>query len=244
MGALGGGGQARRLGSSSTRPPPPCSSARATRRGPPATGSPRPAWRRAALGLGGGRCGCHGTAAHGRRPRGGAAARNRCSARATWASGQGWGRAAWGGLVEPGVEPRAPVVGESDGPSPRPRGRPGCRRAPARAGRGDLQGRGPGTDSARRARRPRPAGAEVVPAGTADRRDVLSGVGGHGSRLRAAREFTTHRLARRGSWRARPRGCRSGEDGGPARRRCRSRLASRRVPGRNSRLPPRRALLS
>ena len=47
-----------------------------------------------------------------------AAARNPCSARATWASGQGWGRAAWGGLVEPGVEPRAPVVGESDGPSP------------------------------------------------------------------------------------------------------------------------------
>ena len=30
-----------------------------TRRGPPAPGSPRPAWRRAALGLGGGRCVCH-----------------------------------------------------------------------------------------------------------------------------------------------------------------------------------------
>ena len=48
---------------------------------------------------------------------------------------------------------------------------------------------------------------------------TINSHGGHRSRQGAARESTTHRLARRESWRARPRGCRSGEDGGPARRR-------------------------
>ena len=45
---------------------------------------------------------------------------------------------------------------------------------------------GSSTCSPRASRRgsSRPAGAEVVPAGTADRGEALSGVGGHGSRLR------------------------------------------------------------
>ena len=52
-----------------------------------------------------------GAAAMARRPTaaGRAAARNPCSARATWASGQGWGRAAWGGLVDRVVDELRPA---------------------------------------------------------------------------------------------------------------------------------------
>ena len=122
---------------------------------------------------GGGRCGCHGTAAT---AAGRAAARNRCRARATSASGQGWGRAGVGGWSS---QTSAPVAGESDGPSPRPERPTGLLTSsgPARAAT---------TCSPRASRRAssRPAGAEVVLAGTADRGEALSGVGGHGSRLR------------------------------------------------------------
>ena len=61
-------------------------------------------------------------------------------------SGQGWGESGGGvRLVEPDVEPwAARRRARSDGPSPRPPGRPGCRQAPARASHNDLQGRWPG----------------------------------------------------------------------------------------------------
>ena len=43
----------------------------------------------------------------------------------------------------------------------------------------------------------RPAGAEVVPAGTTDRGEALSGVGGHGSRPRGQSVRSTRRRASR-----------------------------------------------
>ena len=63
--------------------------------------------------------GCHGTAAT---AAGGAAARNRCRARATWASGQGWGRAGVGRLVEPDVGPRRRRVRRPKPAAARPTG--------------------------------------------------------------------------------------------------------------------------
>ena len=60
-------------------------------------------------------------------------------------SGEGWGES--GGGVPLGRARRRtvgrPSPARSDGPSPRPPGRPGCRRAPARASHNDLQGRWP-----------------------------------------------------------------------------------------------------
>ena len=51
-----------------------------------------------------------------------AAARNRCRARATWASGQGWGRAGVGRLVEPDVGPRRRRVRRPKPAAARPTG--------------------------------------------------------------------------------------------------------------------------
>ena len=132
----------------------------------------------------GGGAGCHGTAAHGR-PRPPAARR-----RGTGAARGRPGRAARAGAERRGAgwSSQASNRGRPSSASPtaQARGRAADRVVdelrPARAA-ATCKAEGPGTDSARRARRPRPA-AEVVPAGTADRRDALSGVGGHGSRLR------------------------------------------------------------
>ena len=127
---------------------------------------------------GGGRRGCHGHGGHGRRTvrRGAARGRpgasrqaghpeRRCLSPRPWrANVRGWRRRLWGGW--------------SSQASPRPRRRSGFARA--------------ATTCRRRARDGQrvspvvpPAGAEVVPAGTADRGDALGGVvGGDGPRLR------------------------------------------------------------
>ena len=106
------------------------------------------------------------------RPQEGAA---RCRSRATWASGQAghperrcllvggeaqrsWRRRLWGGWSsQASTRPRALSTGSGS-------------REPRRPAGGGL-----GTDSASRPSSP-PAGAEVVPAGTADRGEALGGV--------------------------------------------------------------------
>ena len=113
------------------------------------------------------RPGADGAAAMARRPRPPAARRPGTGAARgrPGASGQGWGRAGVGGWSS---QTSAPVAGESDGPSPRPERPTGLLTSsgPARAAT---------TCSPRASRRAssRPAGAEVVPAGTADRGEAL-----------------------------------------------------------------------
>ena len=113
------------------------------------------------------------------------AARNRCRARATRASGQGLVQSGVGRLVEAKRRTAGNRRRRVRRPKPaaaRPTGLSTSSgpRGPRRPNKAKGLGR------TARASRPssRPAGAEVVPAGTADRRHALSGVGGHGSRLR------------------------------------------------------------
>ena len=141
-------------------------------------------------------------------------------------------------LVEPSVDAAA-ASRRVRRPSPRPRGG----RARLSTGSGSREPRRPaggglGTDRRVSPVVP-PAGAEVVPAGTADRGDALGGMsavtvpdcGGQSvSPPPTVSEAT-------GSWLASPPEGVSERRGRQSRTStCRSRLASRRVPGRNSRL--------
>ena len=169
-------------------------------------------------GVGGGRCVCHGTPA----PAAGADGAEQARREGELASGPvasarrrgtGAARGRPGRAARAGAErARAGRGGGWSSPDVGPRRRRVRRPKPVAARpTGLLTSSGPAraatSCSPRTSRRAssRPAGAEVVLAGTADRGEALSGVGGHGSRLRGQpvspppRPFraTTRRRARR-----------------------------------------------
>ena len=110
--------------------------------------------------------------------------------------------------------PRCRRRGLSGSPRPRTplasrrRPQPATLPRPARRRTSSSPTSGSSTCSPRASRRgsSRPAGAEVVPAGTADRGEALSGVGGHGSRLRGQSVSPPPRSASPGPFEGRPRG--------------------------------------
>ena len=107
-----------------------------------------------------------------------AAARNRCRSRAAWASGQGWRRRSWGGWSNEASNAAARQRVRRAKPAA---ARPTAFSTVLRPARAAMTCRPRAWDGQRVAPFFPPAGAEVVPAGTADRGEWAERrVGGHG----------------------------------------------------------------